>query len=119
MKDDEAGDDAVQTESDLCPLFLSAALLVHGRVESQPQAAEDPQVPEQAGEGGGVDVDPLGPRAPALGFLQCPEKVHTQGFQYEVETQSEDEEGGVKVSFQVCLVDGWDMVESFNSSHPL
>ena len=69
MQEDKGGHDAAEAKWEPLAQFALAALPVHAGVESQTQAKEGPQILEEAGKGRGVNVDPLWPLTPSLGFL--------------------------------------------------
>lgn len=119
VQDEQRGGGAAQAERQLPALLPPAALQVHVGVEGQPQPEEDAQVAEEAGEGGGVDVDPLGVVAPPLRLLQGPEQVHAERPQQQVEAQGEaEEEGGdAQVPAEAGVVDGADVLEGLGHHH--
>jgi len=90
------------------------------RVEGQPQPKEDAQVTEEAGEGGGIDVDPLRVGAPPLRPLQRPQQVDTECPQQQVEAQgkAEEEEGDAQVPAEAGVVDAVDVLEGLGHGHP-
>lgn len=67
--------DAHDLKSVLGAVLPLAALDEQLRVERQAQTKQGPQVPHQAGEGRGVQVDPLRLRAPSLCFSQRPKGI--------------------------------------------
>lgn len=76
-------------------------------MQAQAQAEQGAHVAQEAGEGCGVQVDPLGSHAPPLGFLHGPQQVHSHCFEQEVEAHSKggQEECGVKISLHAGAVD--------------
>ncbi len=116
MQQDQRADDA--------PCFdqRAAALLglsVEGRVQTQAEAEQGAHVAQEAGEGRGVQMDPLRLYAPRLCFLQGPQQVHTHSFEQEVEANSEggQEESCVEVLLHAGAVDPLSSVESFSHNH--
>ncbi|TNN84787.1 hypothetical protein EYF80_004832 [Liparis tanakae] len=93
---------------------------VEGRVQAQAQAEQGAHVAQEAGEGRGVQVDPLGPHAPPLGFVQSPQQVHAQRLEDEVEAHGEggQEERRVEVLPHAGAVDPLSSVEGLAHDHP-
>ena len=69
VQEDEGGHDAAEAKWERLAELALAALPVHAGVESQTQAKEGPQILEEASKGRRVNVDPLWPLTPSLGFL--------------------------------------------------
>lgn len=87
--------------------------------QGQPQPKQDAQVAKKAGEGRGVDVDPLRMGTPPLCLLQCPEQFNTKHPQKQVEAQgeAEEEEGDAQVPAEAGMVDGVDVLEGLSHGH--
>lgn len=85
------------------PLFLHMEM----RVQAQAQAEQGAHVTQEAGKGCCVQVNPLGPHAPLLGFLEGPQQVHSHCFEQEVEAHREggQEERSVEISFHAGVID--------------
>lgn len=76
-------------------------------MQTKAQAEQGARISQEAGEGCVVQVDPLGPHTPPLGFLHGTQQVHSHRFEQEVEVHSKggQEEGGVKISLHAGAVD--------------
>ena len=76
-------------------------------MQAQTQAQKCAHVAQEAGEGRAVHVHPGGVDTPALGLLQGPQQVHTQGPQQQVEAHGEggEEKCDAKVLLQAGAVD--------------
>lgn len=116
VQEDQRADDT--------PCFNHGAVALFGfgverRVQAQTQPKQRAHVTQQTGEGRGVQVDPLGPDAPLLGFVQGPQQVHTQSFEQEVEANGEggEEERGVEVFLHAGAVDPLGSVEGLGHNH--
>lgn len=88
-------------------------------MQAQTQAKQSAHVAQETGEGRGVQVDPLGPGTPLLGFIQGPQQVHTQRFEQEVEANSKggQEECSVEVFLHAGAVDPLGSVECLSHYH--
>lgn len=69
MQEEEGGNDAAEAERVPLAKIAFAALPVHAGVESKPQAKEGTHVLQEAGKRCSVNVNPLWPFTPSLGFL--------------------------------------------------
>lgn len=115
----ERGGHARQLEARRVAVLALAALQKHLRVDGQAEAEQSAQVAHQAGEGRGVQVDPVWVDAPLLGLGDGPEQVDVDHLEEEVEAEGEGEkeEAGLEVDLKTGRVDGGDTLECFSHQH--